>query len=174
MCHPCSIVADAIAPKADKISNRAALPLVSFFCSTTRASVLAFAEPTLLRTGVFFPALSSRQLAAQVHDLPHMMIRMARTTHENLEAISSLRFALGSVLFSPVLRLLFSNRGPHHGDGAVKGPQRFFHRRWLVVCKLSAAVAHVVGFRDCRPHFLVSIVLPISDQSFNAIFLRLR
>src|SRR5260370_42156324 len=127
MCHPCSIVADAIAPKADKISNRAALPLVSFFCSTTRASVLAFAEPTLLRTGVFFLALSSRQLAAQVHDLPYMMIRMPRTTHENLEAVSSFRFALGSVRFSPVLRLLFSNRAPHHLYYALKSPPRSFH-----------------------------------------------
>ena len=75
MCHPCSIVADTIAPKADTINKRAALPFVSFFCSTTRASVPALAMPTPHRGGAFFPALSSRQLAAQVHNLPSMMIR---------------------------------------------------------------------------------------------------
>src|SRR5258708_3310691 len=102
-----------------------------------------------------------------------MMIRMPRTTHENLEAISSLRFALGSVRFSPVLRLLFSNRGHHHGDGAVKGPQRFFHRRWLFVGKLTVAVAHVACFGDACPDVIVQIACQMQDQVSNAISVRI-
>src|SRR5260370_19128213 len=94
----------------------------------------------------FFLALSSRQLAAQVHDLPYMMIRMPRTTQENLEAISSLRLALGSVRFSPVPRLLFSNRGHHHGDVAIKGSQFFFLCWCLLVHKLTVALADVTRF----------------------------
>jgi hypothetical protein len=51
-CHPRSIVAETIAPKAESASNRAALPFVSRFCSTTRASLLAAAVPTLYRAGI--------------------------------------------------------------------------------------------------------------------------
>jgi hypothetical protein len=88
MYDPCSIVADTIAPKADRINKRAALPLVSFFCSTTRASVPALAMPTPHRDGAFFPALSSRQLAAQAHNLPYMMIRMAGHGERNHKSIT--------------------------------------------------------------------------------------
>src|SRR6266481_2377923 len=69
----------------------------------------------------FFPALSSRQLSAQVDHLPNMMIRMPGTTKENLETVRSFRFALASVRHSPIVRLLFPNRRHHHRDRSIKG-----------------------------------------------------
>src|SRR5882724_6603662 len=134
--HPCSTVAETTAPRAESTSNRAALPFVSRFCSTTRASLLAAAIPTLHRAGAFFLSLSSRQLSRQVHHLAHMMIRMSRTTHENLQAVLGFRFALGSVRFSPVRGPLFSNRRQHHRDRLVKRAQHFVLARRLFVREL--------------------------------------
>src|SRR5712664_4707202 len=51
--HPCSTFAETTAPRAESTSNRAALPFVSRFCSTTRASLLVGAMPTLPRAGAF-------------------------------------------------------------------------------------------------------------------------
>src|SRR5207245_8164036 len=72
----------------------------------------------------FFPALSSRQLSAQVHNLPYMMIRMPGTTHENLETVRSFRFAIGGVRLPPIVRLLFANRGHYHRDRSIEGADR--------------------------------------------------
>jgi len=121
----------------------------------------------------FFLALSSRQLAAQVHNLTYMMIRMPRTTHENLEAIRGLRLALGSVRFSPVLRLLLSNRGHHHGDSTVKCPQRFLLRRRLVVRKLTVAIANVTRFGDACSDVIVQIARQMQDQVSNTVSVRI-
>src|SRR6267154_1017758 len=68
----------------------------------------------------FFPALSSRQLSAQVHNLPYMMIRMAHRTNKNLEAIGGFRFTVGSVRLSPVRCSLFLNCRHDHGNRAVE------------------------------------------------------
>src|SRR5438046_1845775 len=61
------------------------------------------------------PALSSRQLSAQVDNLPHVMIRMPRAPHKNLEAVFRFRLALRGVLFPPASFTLLSNRRHHHG-----------------------------------------------------------
>src|ERR1700682_2510521 len=50
--QPCSTFAETTAPRAESTSNRAALPFVSRFCSTTRVSLLAAVMPTLHRAGV--------------------------------------------------------------------------------------------------------------------------
>src|SRR6267154_89670 len=68
----------------------------------------------------FFPALSSRQLSAQIHNLPYMMIRMAHRTNKNLEAIGGFRFTVGSVRLSPVRCSLFLNCRHDHGNRAVE------------------------------------------------------
>src|SRR6266403_5212791 len=161
MCQPCSRVAETIAPKADRISNRAALLFVSRFCSTTRFSLLAVAKPTLHRGGAFFPALSSRQLAAQVQNLPYMMIRMARTAKENLEAIGGFGFELGGVSFSPVVGVLLLYCSHHHGDGAVECRQRFFLGRRLRIGELTVAVAQVARFRDTGSDVIVQIACEV-------------
>src|SRR6266478_9823867 len=69
--HPCSTVAETTAPRAESTSNRAALPLVSRFCSTTRASVLTAAMPTLHRAGAFPELKFSPTLASGTPSGPH-------------------------------------------------------------------------------------------------------
>src|SRR2546427_6485041 len=79
-----------------------------------------------------------------------MMIRMPRTTNENLHSIRGFRLALGSVRFSPVLRPLFSYRRHHHGDGAVQCAQGLLFAWRLFIRKLPFAVPHISGFRHAR------------------------
>src|SRR6267378_3284464 len=153
-CHPFSAVAETTAPRAESTSNRAALPLVSRFCSTTRASLLAAVIST--------------------HHLAHMMIRMPRTTNENLHSIRGFRLALGSVRFSPVLRSLLSNRRYHHGDGAVKCAQRFLFAWRLFVRKLPFAVPHISGFRHARTNVVIQIAGQMQHQVPDAISVRIR
>src|SRR2546425_3272519 len=171
--HPCSTVAETTAPRAESTSNRAALPFVSRFCSTTRASLLAAVRPTLHRAGLFL-SLSSRQLSRQVHHLAHMMIRMPRTTNENLHSICGFRLALGSVRFSPVLRPLFSYRRHHHGDGAVQCAQGLLFAWRLFIRKLPFAVPHISGFRHARPNVVVQIAGQVQHQVPDAISVRIR
>src|ERR1700704_3181317 len=71
MSQPCSSVADTIAPTADNTSKRTALPFVSSFCSTTRASLLALAMPTLHRAGVFPGLKFSPTLGSGTRSDPH-------------------------------------------------------------------------------------------------------
>src|SRR2546430_9230199 len=64
----CSSDLDKTAPKADSTSKRAALPFVSFFCSTTRVPLRSPQRPLCVQAKRIL-ALSSRQLSAQVDDL---------------------------------------------------------------------------------------------------------
>src|ERR1700719_2390701 len=172
MCQPCSSVADAIAPAADSTSKRAALPFVSCLCSATRVSLLALAMPHSAPRRRCLPALSSRQLAAQVNDLPYMMIRMPRTTHENLETIRGFRLPFGRIRLSPVCRALLSNRRRHHRHGAVKRSQRFVLPRWLPVRELPVAVAHVSRLGNASSYVIVQIAGHVQHQVSNAVPVR--
>src|SRR5882672_6394280 len=170
--HPCSTVAETTAPRAESTSNRAALPFISRFCSTTRASLLAAVRPCI--APALFLSLSPRQLSRQVHHLAHMMIRMPRTTNENLHSIRGFRLALGSVRLSPVLRPLFSYRRHHHGAGAVQCAQGLLFAWRLFIRKLPFAVPHISGFRHARPNVVVQISGQVQHQVPNAISVRIR
>src|ERR1700731_3766762 len=174
MCQPCSSVADAIAPAAESTSKRAALPFVSCLCSATRVSLLALAMPHSAPRRRCLLALSSRQLAAQVNDLPYMMIRMPRTTHENLETIRGFRLPFGRIRLSPVCRALLSNRRRHHRHRAVKRSQRFVLPRWLPVRKLPVAVAHVSRLGNASSDVIVQITGHVQHQVSNAVSIRIR
>ena len=97
------------------------------------------------------------------------MIRMTRTTKENLEAIGGFRLELCGIGFSPVFRILLANRCHHHGDGAVKGGKRFFLRRRLFVGELAITVAHVARFGDTCAYVVVQIAGHMENQVSDAV-----
>src|SRR5438876_57845 len=172
-CHICSSFADTIDPKADRISKRAALPLVSFFCSTTRVPLRSPRPPTPRSGEAFFPALSTRQLSAQVDNLPNVMICVPRASHENLQATFGFRLALCGVPLAPVSLPLLLNRVYYHGDGLIKCLERRLLVWWIGIAELTVPVPAVPRFRDASPDVIAQSAGQMQHQVPHAVSVRI-